>query len=501
MRVARPELEEVLVRLVTYARCGRRARPGAVVAGGDGDRVLDLGAARRLGRANSLTRCRRAWRPRGAGRCGRAGDADAAALPALDAAALLAPVTPGKILCLGLQLPRARAGRRRPDRERPRVPRRVREDAEHARRPERARRDPAAARPTSTTRARSPSSSGAVRSACRWRTPSTTSAGYTILNDVSDRAWQRRQSQWALGKCFDGFAPLGPWVVTADEVGDPQDLLVEVVRDGVVTVSQSTSTTIFSVAFVMHHLSQVHDARAGRRRLDRHAAEAARGAQAAHRPLADGDAVTVRISRPRRAHHHASSAHRRSPDQEASRMILDSFRLDGKVALVTGSSRGLGQGAAVALAEAGADVALLDRGDASATAERIARDSAAACTACSATSSSATADELASAVDEVIDELGGLDILVNNAGTIRRAPAAEYPARTGTTCSPSTSTPSSTSRRPPGATCSRRAAGASSTSRRCCRSRAASSFRHTPRPSTPSPGSPRRSPTSGRPPG
>ena len=52
-------------------------------------------------------------------------------------------------------------------------------------------------------------------------------------------------------------------------------------------------------------------------------------------------------------------------------MILDSFRLDGKVALVTGSSRGLGQGAAVALAEAGADVALLDRGDASETAERI----------------------------------------------------------------------------------------------------------------------------------
>jgi 2-keto-4-pentenoate hydratase/2-oxohepta-3-ene-1,7-dioic acid hydratase in catechol pathway len=81
--------------------------------------------------------------------------------------------------------------------------------------------------------------------------------GYTILNDVSDRAWQRRQSQWALGKCSDGFAPLGPWVVTPDEAPDPQDLLVEVVRDGVVTVSQSTSTTIFSVAYVIHHISQV----------------------------------------------------------------------------------------------------------------------------------------------------------------------------------------------------------------------------------------------------
>ncbi len=52
-------------------------------------------------------------------------------------------------------------------------------------------------------------------------------------------------------------------------------------------------------------------------------------------------------------------------------MILDSFRLDGRVAVVTGSSRGLGQGAAVALAEAGADVALVDRGDASETAAAI----------------------------------------------------------------------------------------------------------------------------------
>ncbi|MDL9979208.1 2-dehydro-3-deoxy-D-gluconate 5-dehydrogenase KduD [Microbacterium sp. ASV49] len=106
-------------------------------------------------------------------------------------------------------------------------------------------------------------------------------------------------------------------------------------------------------------------------------------------------------------------------------MILDTFRLDGKVALVTGSSRGLGQGAALALAEAGADVALLDRGDASETAEliaatgrrvhRVRRDLV-----------NAAPEDLASAVAEVVEELGGLDILVNNAGTIRRAPAAEY---------------------------------------------------------------------------
>ena len=108
-------------------------------------------------------------------------------------------------------------------------------------------------------------------------------------------------------------------------------------------------------------------------------------------------------------------------------MILDSFRLDGKVALVTGSSRGLGQGAAVALAEAGADIALLDRGDASETAERI-RALGRRVHPMRCDFVSATAGELASAVTEAIDELGGIDILVNNAGTIRRAPATEYAA-------------------------------------------------------------------------
>lgn len=119
--------------------------------------------------------------------------------------------------------------------------------------------------------------------------------GCTILNDVSDRAWQRRQSQWTLGKCSDGFAPLGPWVVTPDEAPDPQDLLVEVVRDGVVTVSQSTSTTIFSVAYVIHHLSQVLTLEPGDI-VSTGTPQKLPAAQETHRPLVDGDAVTVRIS-------------------------------------------------------------------------------------------------------------------------------------------------------------------------------------------------------------
>lgn len=120
-------------------------------------------------------------------------------------------------------------------------------------------------------------------------------AGFTILNDVSDRAWQRRQSQWALGKCSDGFAPIGPWIVTTDEAPDPQDVLVEVVRDGAVTVSQSTSTTIFSVAFVISHISQVLTLEPGDI-ISTGTPQKLAEAQASHRPLAPGDTVTVRIS-------------------------------------------------------------------------------------------------------------------------------------------------------------------------------------------------------------
>jgi 2-dehydro-3-deoxy-D-gluconate 5-dehydrogenase len=108
-------------------------------------------------------------------------------------------------------------------------------------------------------------------------------------------------------------------------------------------------------------------------------------------------------------------------------MILDQFRLDGKVALVTGTSRGLGQGAAVALAEAGADVALLDRSEPT---ETVARIEALGRRVVSVQRDLATATpaELDAAVAEVVAELGEVDVLVNNAGTIRRAPAAEHPA-------------------------------------------------------------------------
>lgn len=108
-------------------------------------------------------------------------------------------------------------------------------------------------------------------------------------------------------------------------------------------------------------------------------------------------------------------------------MILDTFRLDGKVALVTGGSRGLGQGAAVALAGAGADVALLDRSGAPETTglvEALGRRTH----SIALDLISATPEQLEAAVASVVDALGRIDILVNNAGIIRRAPLLEHPA-------------------------------------------------------------------------
>ena len=105
--------------------------------------------------------------------------------------------------------------------------------------------------------------------------------------------------------------------------------------------------------------------------------------------------------------------------------VLDDFRLDGKGALVTGAARGLGQGIARGLAEAGADVAALDIVSVAETGDLV-RNEGSRFHAMNVDLLEADAKLASEVVEECVSELGRLDILVNNAGIIRRAPALEF---------------------------------------------------------------------------
>ena len=105
--------------------------------------------------------------------------------------------------------------------------------------------------------------------------------------------------------------------------------------------------------------------------------------------------------------------------------VLDDFSLDGKVALVTGAARGLGQGIARGLAEAGADVAALDIVSVAETGDLV-RNEGSRFHAMNVDLLEADAKLASEVVEECVSELGRLDILVNNAGIIRRAPALEF---------------------------------------------------------------------------
>ncbi len=82
-------------------------------------------------------------------------------------------------------------------------------------------------------------------------------AGYMALNDVTARDWQNRTSQWVMGKTADTFCPMGPALVTADEVPDPQNLHLRTIIGGEVLQSGFTGDMIFSVAHLIAYASQV----------------------------------------------------------------------------------------------------------------------------------------------------------------------------------------------------------------------------------------------------
>ena len=82
-------------------------------------------------------------------------------------------------------------------------------------------------------------------------------AGYAVANDVSERAFQtERSGQWTKGKSCDNFGQLGPWLVTRDEVADPQNLSMWLTVNGQKMQNGSTKTMVYGVAYLVSYLSQ-----------------------------------------------------------------------------------------------------------------------------------------------------------------------------------------------------------------------------------------------------
>jgi 2-keto-4-pentenoate hydratase/2-oxohepta-3-ene-1,7-dioic acid hydratase in catechol pathway len=80
--------------------------------------------------------------------------------------------------------------------------------------------------------------------------------GYSCLNDVSARDLQFSDGQWVRGKGLDGFAPLGPFITTKDEIPDPQSLKIEGILNGEVMQSSNTKMMIFGVAYLISYITQ-----------------------------------------------------------------------------------------------------------------------------------------------------------------------------------------------------------------------------------------------------
>ena len=124
--------------------------------------------------------------------------------------------------------------------------------------------------------------------------------GYTCANDVSARDWQKEKrlngGQFARGKSFDGFCPLGPWLVTADEVPDPNKLRLRTTLNGQVMQDHTTADMIFDVPALIESLSSTMTLRPGTVILT----GTPRGVGSARKPpvwMKAGDRVTVEIEK------------------------------------------------------------------------------------------------------------------------------------------------------------------------------------------------------------
>lgn len=273
------------MRLVTLAD---GSRPAALATDGDVDRVLDLSgiASSTLAVLTDdalLDAAREA-----------VSSADAATVPARDEVRLAAPVVPGKIICIGYNYRGHVSAKSSLDAPDPEFPDVFVKTPNVLRGP-----DDVVEIPAQSEHVDYEGEIALVIGRTALNVPEEDAlsyvAGYTLFDDITARDWQDRTSQWTLGKNFDGFGPLGPAVVTPDEIADPADLVVEVVREGQVTVSQSTSTLIFPFARLIHYVTQAITLEPGDI-ISTGTPQKLPEAGAAHRPLASGDAVTVRVA-------------------------------------------------------------------------------------------------------------------------------------------------------------------------------------------------------------
>ena len=119
-------------------------------------------------------------------------------------------------------------------------------------------------------------------------------AGYTIANDVSARDWQRRTTQFTAGKMLDTFGPLGPALVTKDEVPDPGNLWIRTTLNDNIMQDGHTSMMIFSVPFLISYISQISTLEVG----DVIMTGTPEGVGYARKPpvwLKEGDVVTIEV--------------------------------------------------------------------------------------------------------------------------------------------------------------------------------------------------------------
>ena len=118
--------------------------------------------------------------------------------------------------------------------------------------------------------------------------------GYTIVNDVSARDFQMATSQWLMGKTFDTFAPMGPWIVTRDEIADPHALDISLEIGGEILQHSNTRELVFGVPALIEYISSVVTLEPG----DIVATGTPAGVGFARKPpryLRAGDEVVIRI--------------------------------------------------------------------------------------------------------------------------------------------------------------------------------------------------------------